>query len=138
AQSLSYRFQGNFGVNPPYAVLIPAGAQPEKAVKIAKEFFRKRGAVAPEPVIDGKEVVKDSQRFNPENGSLLTEPKPFNLMFKTYIGPVESEDNVAYLRPETAQAIFAQFKNVLEVSRQKVPFGIAQVGKAFRNEVTPR
>ena len=59
-------------------------------------------------------------------------------MFKTYVGPVESEDDVAYLRPETAQAIFAQFKNVLETSRQKVPFGIAQVGKAFRNEVTPR
>ena len=59
-------------------------------------------------------------------------------MFKTYVGPVESEDNVAYLRPETAQAIFAQFKNVLETSRQKVPFGIAQMGKAFRNEVTPR
>ena len=59
-------------------------------------------------------------------------------MFKTYVGPVESEDNVAYLRPETAQAIFAQFKNVLDTSRQKVPFGIAQMGKAFRNEVTPR
>ncbi len=68
----------------------------------------------------------------------LTEPRPFNLMFKTYVGPVESDDNVAYLRPETAQAIFAQFKNVLDTSRQKVPFGIAQVGKAFRNEVTPR
>ena len=68
----------------------------------------------------------------------LTEPRPFNLMFKTYVGPVESEDNVAYLRPETAQAIFAQFKNVLETSRQKVPFGIGQIGKAFRNEVTPR
>ena len=68
----------------------------------------------------------------------LTEPRPFNLMFKTYVGPVESEDDIAYLRPETAQAIFAQFKNVLETSRQKVPFGIAQVGKAFRNEVTPR
>jgi len=68
----------------------------------------------------------------------LTEPRPFNLMFKTYVGPIESEDHVAYLRPETAQAIFAQFKNVLETSRQKIPFGIAQIGKAFRNEVTPR
>ena len=68
----------------------------------------------------------------------ITEPRPFNLMFKTYVGPVESDDNVAYLRPETAQAIFAQFKNVLETSRQKVPFGIGQIGKAFRNEVTPR
>jgi glycyl-tRNA synthetase len=67
-----------------------------------------------------------------------TEARPFNLMFKTHTGPLESDENIAYLRPETAQAIFAQFKNVLETSRQKVPFGIAQVGKAFRNEVTPR
>jgi len=59
-------------------------------------------------------------------------------MLKTYVGPVESADNLSYLRPETAQAIFAQFKNVLEVSRQKVPFGIAQMGKAFRNEINPR
>jgi glycyl-tRNA synthetase len=76
--------------------------------------------------------------FHPESGFELGVARPFNLMFKTYVGPVESEDNVAYLRPETAQAIFAQFKNVLETSRQKVPFGVAQVGKAFRNEVTPR
>ncbi|MGF1655639.1 MAG: glycine--tRNA ligase [Verrucomicrobiales bacterium] len=67
-----------------------------------------------------------------------TEPRSFNLMFKTYVGPLESEDNVAYLRPETAQAIFVQFKNVCDVSRQKVPFGIAQIGKAFRNEINPR
>jgi len=67
-----------------------------------------------------------------------TAPRAFNLMFQTYVGPVQDDSAVAYLRPETAQAIFAQFKNVLETSRQKVPFGIAQVGKAFRNEVTPR
>ena len=67
-----------------------------------------------------------------------TAPRAFNLMFQTYVGPVQDASAVAYLRPETAQAIFAQFKNVLETSRQKVPFGIAQVGKAFRNEVTPR
>ncbi|MBI4663503.1 MAG: glycine--tRNA ligase [Verrucomicrobia bacterium] len=67
-----------------------------------------------------------------------TPVRNFNLMFKTNVGPIESADNLAYLRPETAQAIFVQFKNVLETSRQKVPFGIAQVGKAFRNEVTPR
>lgn len=67
-----------------------------------------------------------------------TEPRAFNLMFTTHVGPVQDDSSVAYLRPETAQAIFAQFKNVLETSRQKVPFGIAQVGKAFRNEVTPR
>jgi len=74
----------------------------------------------------------------PHCGGELTEPRPFNLMFKTHTGPIESEENIAYLRPETAQAIFVQFKNVLETSRQKVPFGIAQVGKAFRNEITPR
>jgi len=67
-----------------------------------------------------------------------TAARAFNLMFQTYVGPIQDESAVAYLRPETAQAIFAQFKNVLETSRQKVPFGIAQVGKAFRNEVTPR
>jgi glycyl-tRNA synthetase len=67
-----------------------------------------------------------------------TEARPFNLMFETTVGPIKAEENITYLRPETAQAIFAQFKNVLETSRQKVPFGIAQMGKAFRNEVTPR
>jgi glycyl-tRNA synthetase len=67
-----------------------------------------------------------------------TPPRAFNLMFQTYVGPVQDDSAIAYLRPETAQAIFAQFKNVFETSRQKVPFGIAQVGKAFRNEVTPR
>ena len=67
-----------------------------------------------------------------------TEPRAFNLMFETHVGPVKDDASVAYLRPETAQAIFVQFKNVLETSRQKVPFGICQIGKAFRNEVTPR
>ena len=68
----------------------------------------------------------------------LTEPRQFNLMFETYVGAVRDEENKAYLRPETAQGIFAQFRNVVDTSRVKVPFGIAQVGKAFRNEVTPR
>jgi glycyl-tRNA synthetase len=66
-----------------------------------------------------------------------TEVRQFNLMFKTYMGAVQSEDNIAYLRPETAQGIFLNFKNVLESSRQKPPFGIAQIGKSFRNEITP-
>jgi len=74
----------------------------------------------------------------PYCGGELTPPRQFNLMFQTHVGPVADEENLAYLRPETAQAIFGQFKNVLETSRQKVPFGIAQMGKAFRNEVTPR
>ncbi len=71
-------------------------------------------------------------------GGELTEPRQFNLMFQTSIGPVQDDSSVAYLRPETAQGIFAQFDNVLSVSRQKVPFGIAQIGKAFRNEINPR
>jgi glycyl-tRNA synthetase len=71
-------------------------------------------------------------------GGELTEPRAFNLMFKTYVGPVEDDTAVTYLRPETAQAIFVQFRNVAEVSRKKLPFGIAQVGKAFRNEINPR
>ncbi|PYL29351.1 MAG: glycine--tRNA ligase [Verrucomicrobia bacterium] len=71
-------------------------------------------------------------------GKDLTEPRSFNLMFKTYVGATEDESSVTYLRPETAQAIFVQFKNVLDVSRKKLPFGIAQIGKAFRNEINPR
>jgi glycyl-tRNA synthetase len=71
-------------------------------------------------------------------GGELTEPRTFNLMFQTYVGPVQDESSITYLRPETAQAMFVQFKNVLEVSRKKLPFGIAQVGKAFRNEINPR
>ena len=71
-------------------------------------------------------------------GKDLTEPRAFNLMFKTYIGATEDETSVTYLRPETAQSIFVQFKNVLDTARKKLPFGIAQIGKAFRNEINPR
>ena len=67
----------------------------------------------------------------------FTEPRQFNLMFKTFMGPVEDEGAVAYLRPETAQGIYVNFRNVHETARQKIPFGIAQIGKAFRNEITP-
>jgi glycyl-tRNA synthetase len=124
--------------NDRFAVLLKPGKPPESAYKIAQQFYQQRGLTHPDPILDYTEKVENSQRFNPENGALLTPPVPFNLMFKTYVGPTATEADVAYLRPETAQAIFAQFKNVLETSRQKVPFGIAQVGKAFRNEVTPR
>ncbi len=67
----------------------------------------------------------------------LTEPRPFNLMFKTHAGPVEDAGSVTYLRPETAQGIFVNFTNVVNTSRKKPPFGIAQIGKSFRNEITP-
>ena len=74
----------------------------------------------------------------PNCGGVMTEPRPFNLMFKTVVGPIDDPSNVAYLRPETAQAIFAEFPNVMVASRQAPPFGIGQIGKSFRNEVTPR
>jgi glycyl-tRNA synthetase len=67
----------------------------------------------------------------------FTEPKQFNLMFRTHMGPVESEGNLVYLRPETAQGIFINYENVRRTSRLRLPFGIAQIGKAFRNEITP-
>lgn len=71
------------------------------------------------------------------NKNSFTEARSFNLMFKTFMGPVEDSANVVYMRPETAQGIFVNFHNVREASRQKLPFGIAQIGKAFRNEITP-
>src|SRR2546430_11835160 len=71
-------------------------------------------------------------------GKDLTAPRAFNLMFKTFVGATEDEDAVTYLRPETAQSIFVQFKNVLDTARKKLPFGIAQIGKALRNEINPR
>jgi len=125
-------------ISEPYAVLLPAGKPPESARKVAVQFYSQRGLTNPELAGETTEKVENSTRYNPENGSLLTEARMFNLMFKTYVGAAESEDSVAYLRPETAQAIFAQFKNVVDTSRQKVPFGIAQIGKAFRNEINPR
>ena len=70
--------------------------------------------------------------------SNLTEPRPFNLMFKTSVGPVEDGSSFAYLRPETAQSIFTNFKNVMDSTPHSLPFGISQIGKAFRNEITPR
>lgn len=95
----------------------------------------------------GHKLAKDETGFHlPEavrcphcnDKGQLTEPRAFNLMFKTFVGPVEEDATLAYLRPETAQGIFVQFQNVLNISRRKVPFGIAQIGKAFRNEINPR
>ncbi len=83
--------------------------------------------------------TKDNALYCPTCGSHdLTPPRAFNLMFKSFAGPLENDENLVYLRPETAQSIFVQFKNVLDTSRQKLPFGIAQIGKAFRNEINPR
>jgi glycyl-tRNA synthetase len=125
-------------IKEPFSVLLPSGKPPESAFIIAGEYYEKRGMDCPWPIKSHTEKVIGDIRHSPENGARLTDPRPFNLMFKTYVGPVESDEGVAYLRPETAQAIFVQFKNVVETSRQMPPFGIAQIGKAFRNEVTPR
>lgn len=99
-----------------------------------------------DPLVDCRECkqrfradhIEDPERC-PECGAQgsLTEARQFNLMFKTYLGPVEDDASVAYLRPETAQGIFVDFELVRETTRRKPPFGIAQIGKAFRNEITP-
>jgi len=96
-----------------------------------------------DPLVDCK---KCRQRFRadhlttdvcPECGGELTEPRNFNLMFKTFMGPVEDQAAVVYLRPETAQGIFVNFHNILTTTRKRLPFGVAQIGKSFRNEITP-
>lgn len=83
-----------------------------------------------------KELSKEL-KVCPECDGELTEIRKFNLMFKTFVGPLEDSSSVAYLRPETAQAMFVNFKNVVDTTRATIPFGIAQIGKAFRNEITP-
>jgi glycyl-tRNA synthetase len=88
-------------------------------------------------IADAQCPRKPSKKPGEHADCQLTEPRQFNLMFKTFMGPVEDSAAVVYLRPETAQGIFVNFLNVQQATRQKVPFGIAQIGKAFRNEITP-
>jgi glycyl-tRNA synthetase len=90
-----------------------------------------------DPRIKGTPGQPDAQCPVCGSKGTLTEPRLFNLMFKTFMGPVEEQAAVVYLRPETAQGIYVNYLNVLQSSRQKIPFGIAQIGKAFRNEITP-
>ena len=87
---------------------------------------------------DSGDIMKESEIIDPQTKEVgdWTNVRQFNLMFKTNIGPVDDSSSVAYLRPETAQGIFVNFQNVQSTSRQKIPFGIAQIGKAFRNEIT--
>jgi glycyl-tRNA synthetase len=92
---------------------------------------------ADDPRLKGTPGTPDAQCPVCGSRGTLTEPRLFNLMFKTFMGPVEEQAAVVYLRPETAQGIYVNYQNVLQGSRQRVPFGIAQVGKAFRNEITP-
>ncbi|MCL5411618.1 MAG: glycine--tRNA ligase [Patescibacteria group bacterium] len=119
-----------------------------RADHLAQELEKKKLPEKEEDILEEHnlnahpEVIKDlNERLKgatcPACGGALTEVRQFNLMFKTFVGPVEDSSSVAYLRPETAQGIFINFNNVLDSSRKKIPFGIAQIGKAFRNEVTP-
>ncbi len=111
----------------------------------AESFKRKKaiqGALAPVAPRDFTEAKPEEIPLIPspatgEPGS-LTEPRAFNMMFETHVGPMRDSSAVAYLRPETAQGMFVDFKNVVDTGRVKLPFGIAQIGKSFRNEITPR
>jgi glycyl-tRNA synthetase len=127
------------------SILLPKGGHPESARKQARAWYAAGFSAEVTGKVEELKLLGETTRvhdgtvdFHPETGGLLREARPFNLMLKTYVGPTATEDDIAYLRPETAQAIFAQFKNVLDSSRIKVPFGICQIGKAFRNEVTPK
>jgi len=111
----------------------------------AKKYFNLRDKSLDElqwqsGVICLTEIKDFSQVLGPDAKEVgtLTEPREFNLMFKTYIGALSGEEGAAFLRPETAQGIFVNFKNVVDTSRVKIPFGIAQMGKSFRNEITPK
>jgi len=117
----------------------------DAAILMHPKVWEATGHVAgfTDPLVDCKECKKRFRADHiegtvcPECGGGLTEARQFNLMFKTFLGPVEDDAALAYLRPETAQGIFVNFANVLESRRRKLPFGIAQIGKSFRNEITP-
>lgn len=127
-----------------YVSVLESLDQQEQADKAASKLAKKLIKGTPDPV-----ALKEYTEAAPEEYALipspatgkpgsLTPPRDFNLMFETHIGALRDGSSVAYLRPETAQGIFANFKNVVDSSRVKLPFGIAQIGKAFRNEITPR
>jgi glycyl-tRNA synthetase len=122
-----------------------AGQEEADLQQRSLKFFNLRGKDADTlvwegPIVSLTKVNDFPQVLAPDAKELgtLTEPREFNLMFKTYVGALSGEEGAAFLRPETAQGIFVNFKNVLDSSRVAIPFGIAQVGKSFRNEITPR
>lgn len=150
-QLLAKRFELGFaaGAQPdvyPHFVIFGYGSPEEVLEKNKKKIEKLQKAHAGQwqsypwtKAIDCK--PQELARFEcPECGEVgkLTEPRSFNLMFQTFVGALQDASSVAYLRPETAQGIFVNFKNVLDSTRLKLPFGIAQVGKAFRNEINPR
>ena len=116
--------------------------EPERALDRAKKVLRRKVALEEfEQVTLAELSAEERERvYGPDASEpgTLTAPREFNLMFRTFVGAASGDENLAYLRPETAQGIFLDYRNVLDTMRVKVPFGIAQVGKAFRNEVTPR
>ncbi len=114
--------------------LTPTDLRHPQIIKLLAE-----GVIKKKPFLQA-ETSERAQAVMPKakHPGTATEPRQFNLMFRTHVGAAATDDDVAYLRPETAQGIFVQFKNVVDTTRVKVPFGIAQTGKAFRNEVTPR
>lgn len=127
-----------------YVSVMESETMAEDAAKAALKLARKAGKGGHDPL-----ELKDYTEARPEEYALipspatgepgsLTPPRDFNLMFQTFIGALRDDSAVAYLRPETAQGIFINFKNVVDSGRVKVPFGIAQIGKAFRNEINPR
>src|SRR5262249_57020252 len=121
------------------------GAEGEKEVEQrALKFFNLRAKNADElhwagPLISLTTVKDFSRVLGPDAKELgtLTDPREFNLMFKTIVGALGGEEDAAFLRPETAQGIFVNFKNVLDSTRVRIPFGVAQMSKSFRNEITP-
>ncbi len=127
------------------ATVVETSEEVDDVTRRALKFFNLRAKNADDLAWDGDfvslETIDDmSQVLGPDAKELgtLTEPREFNLMFKTIVGAMGSERDAAFLRPETAQGIFVNFKNVLDSTRVRVPFGIAQIGKSFRNEITPR
>lgn len=98
--------------------------------------FRFRADHMANGIFIGQRKAKEKNQCPNCGGKKFTEPRMFNLMFKTYLGPVEDKTNITYLRPETAQSMFTNFKNIQESMRVKIPFGIAQIGRSFRNEIT--
>jgi glycyl-tRNA synthetase len=118
---------------------------PEVTLAWLAEYHEKQGNGLPMPVTTLLKYLATEQKAEtglqtpcPECGGDLTEPREFNLMFETHTGAIKDEKSKTFLRPETAQGIFVNFKNVLDSTRVKIPFGIAQMGKSFRNEITPR
>ncbi len=137
----AYLWKKGDAANPVY-VALQEGMEDEDKIKRLKKlgFSQTLAEYDTIPLTDEKITSNLDKVYGPDAKEIgtLTPPKQFNLMFHTFIGATAGDENKAYLRPETAQGIFLNFKNIVDSSRVRVPFGIAQIGKAFRNEVNPR